>query len=87
MLVLVPLGLLASGTAWGEWTKNEIKQLIGYTPQGMEQGFKYQPLFPEYNVPTLKNSIIGYLISGLFGAGLLMILLRLFTPFLKKKSN
>ena len=45
LIVLTPLGLLATGTAWGEWGADEIAGLVsggsqlGYTPSGMTNGF------------------------------------------------
>ena len=29
-----PLGLLAAGTAWAEWGADELKEILGYVPQG-----------------------------------------------------
>ena len=45
LIIFTPLGLLASGTAWGEWGVEEMASLVsngkalGYTPAGMEKGF------------------------------------------------
>lgn len=42
LIIFTPLGLLASGTAWGEWGVEEMASLVsngkalGYTPAGME---------------------------------------------------
>ena len=46
LIVLTPVGLLATGTAWGEWGVDEMATLVsggtqlGYTPSGMENGFE-----------------------------------------------
>jgi cobalt/nickel transport protein len=42
LIVLSPLGLILpehfkAGAAWGEWGTEEIKNLVGYIPQGLEK--------------------------------------------------
>ena len=38
LVILSPLGLLASGTAWGEWGVEDLHELgLGFVPAGMEQ--------------------------------------------------
>lgn len=45
LIVATPLGLLAAGTAWGEWDAEELADTdffgsaLGYTPAGMETAF------------------------------------------------
>ena len=34
LIVLVPIGLLASGTAYGEWSADELQGLVGFVPAG-----------------------------------------------------
>lgn len=52
LIVLTPIGLLATGTAWGEWGVDEMATLVsggtqlGYTPAGMASGFELSTLFP-----------------------------------------
>jgi cobalt/nickel transport system permease protein len=47
LVCLTPLGLLAAGTAWGEWGLDEIESVIsggkalGYVPKGMASGFSF----------------------------------------------
>lgn len=56
LIIFTPLGLLASGTAWGEWGVEEMASLVsngkalGYTPAGMEKGFSLASLFPDYSM-------------------------------------
>lgn len=79
---LAPLGLLASGTAWGEWGLAEIKDVVtggrtlGYVPAGMEQGFSLEALFPDYSVSGLPRWA-GYLLSAIAGAAILVIAFKL----------
>ena len=57
MIVLSPLGLLASGTAWGEWDSSELlsnmhNEHLGSTlPTGMAHGMNFNALFGDYTVP------------------------------------
>jgi cobalt/nickel transport system permease protein len=37
LLVFVPLGLLATATAWGEWSPGEIRDELGSVPEGMQR--------------------------------------------------
>lgn len=37
LAVLAPLGLVATGTPWGEWGKEELGALLGYVPSGLER--------------------------------------------------
>jgi cobalt/nickel transport system permease protein len=79
---LSPLGLLASGTAWGEWGRAEIKDVVtggralGYIPAGLEKGFSLAALFPDYSVAGLPEWA-GYLLSAAAGAALLVIAFKL----------
>ena len=62
LIVCTPLGLLAAGTAWGEWDPEELAgqdflgTALGYTPAGMEQGFSFDALFPDYAVAGLPDA-------------------------------
>jgi cobalt/nickel transport system permease protein len=82
LICLSPLGLLASGTAWGEWGADEIAIVssggtaLGYVPQGMEKGFQFKALLPDYSVAGLPD-YFGYVISAVAGAAILLIVFKL----------
>ncbi|MGN1389036.1 MAG: cobalt transporter CbiM, partial [Bulleidia sp.] len=82
LIVLVPLGLLAEGTAWGEWGADEIAAdasagtALGYTPAGMTSGFELSTLFPDYSISGLPDAV-GYILSAVIGVSLLIIIFRL----------
>lgn len=78
MIVLSPLGLIlpakyGAGTAWGEWSAEELHGMIGYTPARMRESWK-APL-PDYaasgqdNAPMRSRSI-SYAASAVIGAAL-----------------
>ena len=73
---LSPLGLLASGSAWGEWDAEEIKRLVGFVPAGFAKlSGLWKALMPDYGVPGWEGfmkSAAGYVISALVGIGLVI---------------
>jgi len=72
LIVLTPLGLLAPGTAFGEWAPEELGALVGYVPRGLAalSGW-WSGLLPDYAVPILEGvpggEVLGYLLSALMG--------------------
>lgn len=92
LIALSPLGLLAAGTAWGEWSPGEIAEQtfsgapLGYTPAGMEQGFSLAALFPDYALEGLSEPT-GYILSACIGTALLVILFKLFSSFQPKRAD
>lgn len=83
LIILSPLGLLAEGTAWGEWGTDEIKELAGFIPKGMETGLNFEAVMPDYTVSGV-NEVLGYIISAILGVLLIMLLFRLIGIFSKK---
>ena len=57
LLVCTPLGLLATGTAWGEWGSEEVGEEIGYVPGGMERFFGlWGGFLPDYAFPENEEA-------------------------------
>ena len=71
LVVLTPLGLLAAGETFGEWGTEELKEKIGYVPQGIEgmSGIWSAPLsdygFPGNDTPI--GTVSGYVFSAIVG--------------------
>lgn len=74
-IILTPLGLLAAGTAYGEWAPEELKAKIGFVPPGLEKlsGIWNAPL-SGYSVPGL-NPVFGYYLAAVVGVLLCMVIL------------
>jgi cobalt/nickel transport system permease protein len=75
-ICLTPLGLLASGSAYGEWGLEEVQQLIGYIPSGMAKTADlWHAILPDYSLPTLGEGAIpqsaGYILSAIIGVSLI----------------
>ena len=82
MIGLSPLGLLATGTAWGEWEADSISSVVtkgkalGFTPKGMEEGFSFKTLIPDYSVGGISD-IAGYILSAIAGVAIMVIIFKL----------
>jgi cobalt/nickel transport system permease protein len=92
MICLSPIGLLASGTAWGEWGAKEINSVIsggkslGFTPKGMENGFNFKVLMPDYSINGMPE-VMGYILSAMAGVAILLILFKLIANTKSKHGN
>ena len=78
LIVLTPLGLIATGTPWGEWGKGELRGLLGYVPEGMESlGEAWQGILPGYGIgggggSGVFGSAFGYILSAAVGSALVV---------------
>ena len=88
LMVSTPLGLLAAGAAWGEWAPGDfenpaMRQQIALAsraqpparaPQGLEKlSTVWTAPMPNYSPAFLKNESFGYILSALFGGGLVLL--------------
>jgi hypothetical protein len=73
LIVLTPLGLIATGTAFGEWNTGYLMQTLGYIPSGLGSmaGHIWHAPLDGYNLPgqhdTIWSQIPGYYISAIVG--------------------
>ncbi|MDT8902993.1 PDGLE domain-containing protein [Anaeroselena agilis] len=73
MALLTPLGLLAEGTAWGEWGPEDLAAMLGFVPKGIDQASSWwQALLPDYSVKGVGEKA-GYVISALAGSALVYL--------------
>jgi cobalt/nickel transport system permease protein len=93
LIAATPLGLLATGSAWGEWGADEIAEVVtngsalGYTPSGLANGWSLNALMPDYALEGM-NEVAAYILSAVIGVALLIILFKLLSVALKgKKKN
>ncbi|MFZ0912992.1 MAG: cobalt transporter CbiM [Candidatus Korobacteraceae bacterium] len=89
LMVLTPLGILAAGKAWGEWSPSELamRQGQGQTasavnnsvapsapPAGMQRLAKlWTAPFPAYAPSFVKSARFGYFLSAMFAVGILLL--------------
>ena len=90
LMIATPLGLLAAGTAWGEWGVEdfgnaEVRQQItaasgqvappAAAPAGLEKlAALWTAPIPDYAPAFLKSRPLGYGLSAMFGVGLILFL-------------
>ena len=92
LVLAVPLGLLAEGTAWGEWGVDEIAQVVsggkalGYTPKGMTTGWEWSALMPDYSLAGLPDWV-AYILSAVIGVAVTVLLFRLIAALMPKKTD
>ncbi len=78
MALLTPAGLylpeiVKGGAAWGEWGIDEVREMIGYAPPGMERDADaWKAPMPEYGLPgredaSLPRRSLHYLLSAFLG--------------------
>jgi cobalt/nickel transport system permease protein len=87
LVLLTPLGLLAQGPAWGEWSPEELSSVVGFVPKGIEElSGLWSGLLPDYSVPGWYSgplAVAGYVVSALLGmllvAGVALGISRLLT--------
>ncbi len=85
LTALVPLGLIAQGTAWGEWSNEELIEQIGYVPSGMQNGFSFESIMPDYSLNGLPE-VFTYYLSAIIGVALLIILFKMISTMKKKNA-
>ena len=75
LLALTPLGILAAGTAWGEWTAQDLARSTGRAPQGLERlSSLWNAPIARYAPGFIHGEAFGYLVSAIAGVGLIILL-------------
>jgi cobalt/nickel transport system permease protein len=89
LMILTPLGLLATGTAWGEWAPEDFADAAARQaieagsggvpappapPSGLERlASIWTAPIPDYAPPFMKSEVFGYILSAVFGTGLIIL--------------
>jgi hypothetical protein len=70
MCLLTPLGLIAEGSAWGEWDIEEFNKIVGFIPKSIAE-FKpiIEPFIPDYEIKSI-GKVASSIISAIIGASL-----------------
>jgi cobalt/nickel transport system permease protein len=90
LMVLAPLGLLAAGKAWGEWSVHDFsnpaarQQMAAASrnvpppaspPTGLERLARlWTAPFPDYSPPFVHSAWFAYILSAMFGIGTIILL-------------
>lgn len=78
LIAATPLGLIASGTAWGEWDVSEIPT--------MTETFSWSSLFPDYSMAGLPDAV-GYILSAVIGVLLSIVIFRFIAARMKTPTK
>jgi cobalt/nickel transport system permease protein len=89
LVVASPLGLLAPGTAWGEWGTGQLKELgFQSAPAGLEKlSHLWGAPLAGYDLPVLGNTNFGYLLSAAVGVVVIGVIVWLFSMLVAARSN
>ena len=103
LMLLTPLGILAAGTAWGEWSasefsNHEMRQKIAAAsgnvapPAGEPRGLQrlsslWTAPFPQYAPSFIRRPAFGYVMSAMFGSGLILAIFLLMGWLLVRPNN
>jgi cobalt/nickel transport system permease protein len=89
LMVLTPLGILAAGTAWGEWSARDFAQPEARekmaqasrnaappveAPRGLDRLSRvWTAPFPQYAPAFVRRPAVGYALSAMFGSGAIIL--------------
>jgi cobalt/nickel transport system permease protein len=89
LMLFTPLGILAAGTAWGEWSSADLTNphtraqigaasgnhaLPSSVPVGIQKFSRlWTAPFPGYAPRFVKSPVFGYLLSAMFGVGFVVL--------------
>ncbi len=103
LMIMTPLGLLATGAAWGEWgpqdfnnpeirdqiTRSSLNQAAPETaPSGMQRlATVWTAPMPDYAPPFLRSETFGYIMSAMFGVGLIILSFLLIGRLMQRRQG
>jgi cobalt/nickel transport system permease protein len=85
LVFITPIGLLAPGTAWGEWNSEQLRDMgLDFVPSGLQKWESFwQAAFPDYTIPGLGERT-AYALSAGIGIALILIVFYLMTAIGKR---
>jgi cobalt/nickel transport protein len=97
LCIITPVGILLpafvnAGDAWGEWSAQTLKDLIGYVPKGLE---KYSDLWKaplaDYTLNGGDKSMVHqsgyYIVSGILGATAAYVLMLIISNLIVRRNK
>ena len=78
-ILLTPLGMLASGEAWGEWDISDWSVPGWWKSTAEAIAGLWHPILPDYSIPGWESGLLpylGYIISGFVGVVIIYLLMR-----------
>jgi cobalt/nickel transport protein len=98
LIVLSPIGLILpdrfmAGSAWGEWGSDEMKELVGYIPKGLEKlSSLWNAPMPDYafkgwEEKGLSQLSLAYIVSAIAGIAIIVIAVMFIGKLLARKGD
>jgi cobalt/nickel transport system permease protein len=81
LMLISPIGLLAPGTAWGEWGAEELTGMgLSSIPQGLAKlSTLWNAPLPDYDLPSMGNTTVAYVLSAVVGILITCLVVWLFS--------
>jgi cobalt/nickel transport protein len=97
LCLITPAGILLpmffnAGDAWGEWSAQTVKDLVGYVPKGLA---KYSEIWnaplPDYAINSDDKSVLRqsgfYIVSGILGATVSYVVMLLISRLIVRDGE
>src|SRR5512133_215815 len=97
LCLITPVGIMLpsffnAGDAWGEWSANTVKDLVGYVPKGLA---KYSDIWkspvPDYTLNKNDQSAVHqsgfYIVSGVFGATITYVVMIIISRLILRNEK
>ena len=98
LIILSPLGLILpaifnAGSAWGEWSADELNKMVGYLPKGMQKiSDIWKAPMPDYALKGQENAplqalSLDYILSAIIGVAVVVGLIILLGKIARKEEK
>jgi len=97
LCLITPVGILLpaffnTGDAWGEWSAQTVKELVGYVPEGLAKySDTWKGPLPDYSFKKEDPSVVRrsgyYLVSGIIGATITYIVMLLISRIIIRNGE
>jgi predicted PurR-regulated permease PerM len=97
LCLITPTGILLpmffnTGNAWGEWSAQTLKDLVGYVPKGLA---RYSDLWeapiPGYSIASGGSSVVHqsgfYIVSGILGATVTYVVMLIISKLIVRSGK
>ena len=86
LVLVVPLGLISSNPAWGEWGDEHYKQTIGFVPKAIENTHTIDAPFSDYTIGFLGD-VGSYYFSAVLAIALLFAIFTILHKVIKIEKS
>ncbi len=97
LCLITPAGILApmffnAGDAWGEWSADTVKDLVGYVPQGLARySDVWKAPLPDYTINARDSSVVHqsgyYIVAGILGATVTYVVMLLISKLIVRNGK